>query len=79
MTKKNIPQERKVLRKLKRRQALFYVEFVEQKSIKEKAVNVDETLEFDAVIFPIETRRRIVTAWELHPQNNTSQQSSFYR
>jgi len=77
MTKKNTPQERKDLRELKEGQALFYKELVAKKYDKGKAVNVADTLEFDAVIFPIETQRRIVTNLELHPQNNTPNKARF--
>ena len=61
MTQKNTAQERKDLRELKEGQALFYKELVAKKYDNEKVVNVADTLEFDEVIFPIETQRRIVT------------------
>jgi acetyl-CoA carboxylase carboxyltransferase component len=77
MTKKNTPQERKDLRELKEGQALFYKELVAKKYDKGKAFNIADTLEFDAVIFPIETQRRIVTTLELHPQNNATNKAHF--
>jgi acetyl-CoA carboxylase carboxyltransferase component len=77
MTQKNTAQERKDFKELKEGQALFYEELVVKKYDNEKVVNVADTLEFDEVIFPIETQRRIVTALELHPQNNATNKARF--
>ena len=58
------------------RQAL-YEKLVAQEYEKGKAINAAETLEFDEVIDPVDTRKRIATAYECFSHNQKKQSSSF--
>ena len=58
------------------RQAL-YEQLVAQEYQKGKAINAAETLEFDEVIDPVETRKRIATARSCFNLNTTKPSSSF--
>jgi acetyl-CoA carboxylase carboxyltransferase component len=59
----------------KERDAL-YNQLVAQEYEKGKAINAAETLEFDEVIDPVETRARIVTALECYQNKNQSPSNS---
>jgi acetyl-CoA carboxylase carboxyltransferase component len=60
----------------KERQAL-YEQLVAQEYQKGKAINAAETLEFDEVIDPVETRKRIATARSCFELNTSKPSSSF--
>ena len=60
----------------KERQAL-YEQLVAQEYQKGKAINAAETLEFDEVIDPVETRKRIATARSCFKLNTSKPSSSF--
>jgi len=63
--------------KNKQEYEILYEQLVAQEYEKGKAINAAETLEFDEVIDPVETRKRIATALNCHPQNNTPSRSRF--
>jgi acetyl-CoA carboxylase carboxyltransferase component len=63
--------------KNKQEYEILYEQLVAQEYEKGKAINAAETLEFDEVIDPVETRKRIATALDCHPQNNTPSRSRF--
>ena len=63
--------------KNKQEYEILYEQLVAQEYEKGKAINAVETLEFDEVIDPVETRKRIATALDCHPQNNTPSRSRF--
>ncbi len=55
----------------------MYDELVAQEYKKGKAINAAETLEFDEVIDPIETRKRIAIAIDCYPKDYTPNTTRF--